>query len=96
MAAVAEISVDSAAKLDSKPNNKADTEFNVQKLVDMFTKLNPLAKEFVPSSHSHHNHLLPHLTPNHFFVNNFLVKPSDNNDNFSNNRRVCLFLFDLL
>ncbi|MBA0675852.1 hypothetical protein Goari_017373, partial [Gossypium aridum] len=26
-------------------------EFNVQNLVDMFTKLNPLAKEFFPSSY---------------------------------------------
>ncbi|XP_028763876.1 polyadenylate-binding protein-interacting protein 9-like [Neltuma alba] len=84
MAAVAEISGDSAAasKLDSKP--RPDTEFNVQKLVDMFTKLNPLAKEFFPSSHSH-NHLR-HLSSNQFFPNNFLVKPSDN-DNYSNNRR---------
>ncbi|KAB2008737.1 hypothetical protein ERO13_D10G109000v2 [Gossypium hirsutum] len=29
-------------------------EFNAQKLVDMFTKLNPLAKEFFPSSY-HYN-----------------------------------------
>ncbi|XP_039072171.1 polyadenylate-binding protein-interacting protein 9-like [Hibiscus syriacus] len=28
-------------------------EFNVQNLVDMFTKLNPLAKEFFPSSYYH-------------------------------------------
>ncbi|XP_022749355.1 polyadenylate-binding protein-interacting protein 9-like isoform X1 [Durio zibethinus] len=30
-------------------------EFNVQKLVDMFTKLNPLAKEFFPSSYQTDN-----------------------------------------
>ncbi|XP_044473787.1 polyadenylate-binding protein-interacting protein 9-like [Mangifera indica] len=39
---------------NEKSNNKlelpkSDSEFNVQKLVDMFTKLNPLAKEFFPS-----------------------------------------------
>ncbi|KAI4333397.1 hypothetical protein L6164_018218 [Bauhinia variegata] len=86
MAAVAEVSVDAAAvnKLDSIP--KSDSEFNVQKLVDMFTKLNPLAKEFFPSSYSHHDH--PHqdyiqFSPNNFVVNN---KPSAN-DNFPNNRR---------
>ncbi|KAF7822537.1 polyadenylate-binding protein-interacting protein 9-like [Senna tora] len=86
MAAVAEISVDAAAanKLDSKPN--PESEFNVQKLVDMFTKLNPSAKEFFPSSYFHHDH--HYLSYNQFFPNNFLVsnKPSDN-DNYPNNRR---------
>ncbi|KAL3004623.1 hypothetical protein AAZX31_08G174500 [Glycine max] len=54
MAAVAEIPAD-ANKMDSKP--KAESEFSVQKLVDMFTKLNPLAKEFFPSSYSpNHDH----------------------------------------
>nr|KJB71374.1 hypothetical protein B456_011G119400 [Gossypium raimondii] len=36
------------------PNQNQIKEFNAQKLVDMFTKLNPLAKEFFPSSY-HHN-----------------------------------------
>lgn len=93
MAAVAdtpnEASAAAATKiknLDSKPNlenSKADPEFNVQKLVDMFTKLNPLAKEFFPSSHSpnldHHHHLQSGT--------NFLTK-SLSSDNFPNNRRV--------
>ncbi|XP_028755338.1 polyadenylate-binding protein-interacting protein 9 [Neltuma alba] len=69
MAAVAEISLDAAAanKLDS--NSKSEPEFNVQKLVDMFTKLNPLAKEFVPSRYSHHDHFhqgYHQLSPNNF------------------------------
>ncbi|XP_044503378.1 polyadenylate-binding protein-interacting protein 9-like [Mangifera indica] len=39
---------------NEKNNNKlesmkSDSQFDVQKLVDMFTKLNPLAKEFFPS-----------------------------------------------
>ncbi|KAI4323132.1 hypothetical protein L6164_022762 [Bauhinia variegata] len=86
MAAVAEVSVDVAAaiKLDSKP--KSDSEFNVQKLVDMFTKLNPLAKEFFPSTYSHHDH--PYQDYIQFSPNNFPVsnKPSAN-DNYPNNRR---------
>lgn len=97
MAAVAEISVDAAAaanKLDSKP--KSDSEFNVQKLVDMFTKLNPLAKEFIPSKHFHHHDHLQQsyhqLSPNNFLVN---TKPSAD-DNYPNNRRVLLFLSDLV
>ncbi|KAL9322023.1 hypothetical protein ACSQ67_010076 [Phaseolus vulgaris] len=84
MAAVAEIPAD-ANKMDSKP--KAESEFSVQKLVDMFTKLNPLAKEFFPSSYPpNHDHLLQgfnQLSPTHFLVNS---KPSAN-ENFANNRR---------
>ncbi|XP_031376982.1 polyadenylate-binding protein-interacting protein 9-like [Punica granatum] len=92
MAAVAEIPNEASAaankikNLDSKPNlgnPKADTEFNVQKLVDMFTKLNPSAKEFFPSSYSptrdHHHHQLQQGT-------NFLTK-NLGADNFPNNRR---------
>jgi len=88
MAAVAEIPAD-ANKMDSKP--KAESEFSVQKLVDMFTKLNPLAKEFFPSSYSpnHDNRFqgFNQLSPTHFLVS---TKPSAD-ENFPNNRRVGLF-----
>lgn len=88
MAAVAEIPAD-ANKMDSKP--KAESEFSVQKLVDMFTKLNPLAKEFFPSSYSpNHDHGFQgfnQLSPTHFLVS---TKPSAD-ENFPNNRRVGLF-----
>ena len=84
MAAVAEIPAD-ANKMDSKP--KAESEFSVQKLVDMFTKLNPLAKEFFPSSYSpnHDNRFqgFNQLSPTHFLVS---TKPSAD-ENFPNNRR---------
>ncbi|RDX97556.1 Polyadenylate-binding protein-interacting protein 9, partial [Mucuna pruriens] len=84
MAAVAEIPAD-ANKMDSKP--KTESEFSVQKLVDMFTKLNPLAKEFFPSSYSpNHDHRLQgfnQLSPTHFLVT---TKPSAN-ENFPINRR---------
>ena len=56
MAAGAEISGEAAAannsNLGSESKSKSESEFNVQKLVDMFTKLNPLAKEFFPSSYA--------------------------------------------
>ncbi|KAJ1425245.1 RNA-binding domain superfamily [Sesbania bispinosa] len=87
MAAVAEIPVDAAAaaiKLDSKP--KQEPEFNVQNLVDIFTKLNPLAKEFFPSSYSHRDQLhqsYNQLSPNKFQVNNNPLA----NDHPPNNRR---------
>ncbi|XP_054813129.1 polyadenylate-binding protein-interacting protein 9-like [Prosopis cineraria] len=83
MAAVAEISVDAAAanKLDSK--SKSESEFNVQKLVDMFTKLNPLAKEFIPSSYSHHDHL--HQGYHQLPPTNFLGTAADSDH--QNNRR---------
>ncbi|GAY55885.1 hypothetical protein CUMW_167550 [Citrus unshiu] len=90
MAAVADMPGDAAAANNtnnSKNNNletkKSESEFTVQKLVDMFTKLNPLAKEFFPSYYHQH-------TDHHFSIinNNF----ADDNkqsaiDNFNNNRR---------
>lgn len=90
MAAVADMPGDAAAANNTnnnKNNNletkKSESEFTVQKLVDMFTKLNPLAKEFFPSYYHQH-------TDHHFSVinNNF----ADDNkqsaiDNFNNNRR---------
>ncbi|KAK4787779.1 hypothetical protein SAY86_011612 [Trapa natans] len=70
---------------ESKPNpgdSKPDTKFNVQNLVDMFTKLNPMAKEFIPSSYSpnldHHRQLQS--------GNNYLPK-NLSSDDFPNNWR---------
>lgn len=90
MAAVADMPGDAAAvnnTMNNKNNNletkKSESELTVQKLVDMFTKLNPMAKEFFPSYYHQH-------TDHHFSVinNNF----ADDNkqsaiDNFNNNRR---------
>lgn len=100
MAAATEIpsSADAAAaatgsKLDSKPN--LDSEFNMQKLVDIFTKLNPLAEEFIPSSYAaaaHRDHLhqgFNQWSPNPFLVNNNNNKPlADDQYPNANNRRV--------
>ncbi|XP_057456895.1 polyadenylate-binding protein-interacting protein 9-like [Lotus japonicus] len=100
MAAATEIpsSADAAAaaatgsKLDSKPN--LDSEFNMQKLVDIFTKLNPLAEEFIPSSYAaaaHRDHLhqgFNQWSPNPFLVNNNNNKPlADDQYPNANNRR---------
>ncbi|CAI8595311.1 unnamed protein product [Vicia faba] len=80
----ADISTD-ANKIDSKP--KGESEFSVQKLVDMFTKLNPLAKEFFPSSYGAGNDQRGQgfniFRPNSFLANN-KVAP---NDDHQNNRR---------
>ncbi|XP_022717439.1 polyadenylate-binding protein-interacting protein 9-like [Durio zibethinus] len=90
MAAVADKSGEAAAAAANNTNNNLvvetakseEKEFNVQKLVDMFTKLNPLAKEFFPSSY-HHNQ-----TKN---IDNFnqvpFNKQSDGNENYSNRRK---------
>ncbi|RYR21041.1 hypothetical protein Ahy_B03g066277 isoform A [Arachis hypogaea] len=83
MAAVAEVPTDIAApnRLDSKPKPKAESdEFNVQTLVDIFKKLNPLAKEFFPSSYSHQGHY--QSSPNPSLPNNF-----DGDSNKRNRRR---------
>ncbi|XVF79291.1 hypothetical protein PTKIN_Ptkin14bG0209700 [Pterospermum kingtungense] len=90
MAAVADKSGEAAAAAANGNDNNSSNlvvetpkseskEFNVQTLVDMFTKLNPLAKEFFPSSY-HHNQ-----TKN----DNFKVVPLDKqgNENLSNRRR---------
>eukprot|EP00257_Ricinus_communis_P027593 XP_025015007.1 polyadenylate-binding protein-interacting protein 9 isoform X1 [Ricinus communis] len=90
MAAVAEITGEVAIasnnkKMDSDVKN---SEFSVQKLVDMFTKLNPLAKEFFPSSYNNNN-----ITHNFLNLNNFAVVVDKQSpiDNFSSNRRFCIF-----
>uniref|UniRef100_A0A6M2F0J3 RRM domain-containing protein n=1 Tax=Populus davidiana TaxID=266767 RepID=A0A6M2F0J3_9ROSI len=72
---------DNNNNLDSERNPKSESEFTVQKLVDMFTKLNPLAKEFFPSSYNKNN-------PNQFHINNFPVPIKQSaNDNFPKRRR---------
>lgn len=93
MAAGAEISGEAAAAAAATKNttnleskSKSESEFSVQNLVDMFTKLNPLAKEFFPSSYAKQQSF-----------NNFNAIPIDDslaspnkllaNDNNPNNRR---------
>ncbi|XP_061982776.1 polyadenylate-binding protein-interacting protein 8-like isoform X1 [Populus nigra] len=72
---------DNNNNLDSERNPKSESEFTVQKLVDMFTKLNPLAKEFFPSSYNKNN-------PKQFHINNFPVPNKQSaNDNFPKRRR---------
>ncbi|KAJ6979659.1 polyadenylate-binding protein-interacting protein 9-like [Populus alba x Populus x berolinensis] len=72
---------DNNNNLDSERNPKSESEFTVQKLVDMFTKLNPLAKEFFPSSYNKNS-------PNQFHINNFPVPIKQSaNDNFPKRRR---------
>ncbi|XP_019449255.1 PREDICTED: polyadenylate-binding protein-interacting protein 9-like isoform X1 [Lupinus angustifolius] len=75
MAAVAEIANDAVAptstKLEDSTPKPDESEFNVQSLSDMFKKLNPLAKEFIPSSHSQHDHA--HQNYNQFIPNNFVA-----------------------
>jgi hypothetical protein len=104
MAAVAEITSEAAVasnntttaankndnnnNLDSETKPASESEFTVQKLVDMFTKLNPLAKEFFPSSYSKNN-------PNELHFNNFAVPVKQSaNDNFP--KRVLFFFFCLI
>ncbi|XVF04478.1 hypothetical protein REPUB_Repub05bG0086500 [Reevesia pubescens] len=92
MAAVADNSGEAAAAANNSSSNnnnlvvetaKSESkEFNVQKLVDMFTKLNPLAKEFFPSSY-HHNQTKNIDNFNQLPVN----KQSVGNENFSRRRR---------
>ncbi|KAG4149427.1 hypothetical protein ERO13_D05G333200v2 [Gossypium hirsutum] len=66
--------------LEVETTKSESKEFNVQNLVDMFTKLNPLAKEIFPSSF-HHNQ-----TKKSDNFNQVPVKQSAGNENFSNKR----------
>lgn len=98
MAAVAEISGEAAAAKNSNLESKkiTESEFNVQKLVDMFTKLNPLAKEFFPSSFSQHHH---NLKINHQFSPDDSLAANNKqsvNDNYPNSRRVLILLISHL
>lgn len=96
MAAVAEISNEAAVtnkNLDAKPNSKPESEFTMQNLVDMFTKLNPLAKEFIPSYYSqaldHHHQQHLHFQQNgSFLISDFpAAEKNFSENNFTNNRR---------
>ncbi|OMO92657.1 hypothetical protein COLO4_17413 [Corchorus olitorius] len=88
MAVVADKSGEAVAAAANNNNLVVETakseskEFNVQKLVDMFTKLNPLAKEFFPSSY-HHNQTKGSDDFNQVPFN----KQSVGNENYSNRRR---------
>ncbi|XP_022982064.1 polyadenylate-binding protein-interacting protein 9-like [Cucurbita maxima] len=55
MAVVAEDSSEVAAAKNFDPEMKPKSEFDALKLAEMFSNLNPLAKEFFPSSYSHHD-----------------------------------------
>ncbi|XP_030525658.1 polyadenylate-binding protein-interacting protein 9-like [Rhodamnia argentea] len=97
MAAVAEISHEAAVankNLDSKPNSKPESEFTMQNLVDMFTKLNPLAKEFIPSyysqalDHHHHQQHLHFQQNGSFLISDFpAAEKNFSENNFANYRR---------
>ncbi|XVE63248.1 hypothetical protein DITRI_Ditri07aG0004600 [Diplodiscus trichospermus] len=87
MAAVADKSGEAVAPAANNTSNlvvetgKSESkEFNVQKLVDMFTKLNPLAEEFFPLSHQTKNN-------NNNFNQVPVNKQSAGNENYSNRRR---------
>ncbi|OAY28890.1 polyadenylate-binding protein-interacting protein 9 isoform X2 [Manihot esculenta] len=69
--------------LDSDAKTKSESEFNVYKLVDMFTKLNPLAKEFFPSSYNNDNKTRDNLHLTDFAEPN----KQSANDNFPTNQR---------
>lgn len=55
MAAVAENSSEAAAAKNFDPKMKPKSEFDAHKLAEMFSNLNPLAKEFFPSTFSQHD-----------------------------------------
>lgn len=89
MAAGAEMSAEAVPAVPSTKNSDPKSEFGAgmqSMIVDMLSnlKLNPLAKEFFPSSYSH-----DHLTPD--------FSKNSPNDAYPNNRRVIfLFPFDFL
>lgn len=90
MAAVAEVSGEAVAAktLDTKPTSESEINVQVQELVAMFKKLNPLAKEFFPSSYPNHQNSFYFLNNGQLSPNNFADtnKPSGN-DFYPNNRR---------
>lgn len=86
MAAVVEMSGDSAAAVPPSANNsdsKSEFRREVQSLVDMLSKLNPLAKEFFPSSLSHDRQ----LNHDQLIQGNFSPTKYSGNDGYPNNRR---------
>lgn len=64
--------------------NDSKSEFQMQDIVDMLSKLklNPLAKEFFPASHANDRNR------DQLVVANYFVEPNKGNDGFPNNRRV--------
>jgi RNA recognition motif-containing protein len=89
MAAVAEVSSGEAvATMNMDSKSTSESEINVQELVAMFKKLNPLAKEFFPSSYPHHQNSFYFQNNGQLSPNNFPAtdKPSGN-DFYPNNRR---------
>jgi hypothetical protein len=94
MAAVAEVSSGEAvATMNMDSKSTSESEINVQELVAMFKKLNPLAKEFFPSSYPHHQNSFYFQNNGQLSPNNFPAtdKPSGN-DFYPNNRRVIIIL----
>ena len=88
MAAGAEMSGDAVPAVPSSKNSDSKSEFGAgmqSMIVDMLSnlKLNPLAKEFFPSSYSH-----DHLTQTNFSKNS-------PNDAYPNNRRVIILLYSV-
>ncbi|KAL5565359.1 hypothetical protein UlMin_028523 [Ulmus minor] len=89
MAVVAEISGEAPAV--ENPNlemkSTAEPEFNVQNLVDMFKKLNPMAKEFFPSSYKDQTQKsYQEISANDFLAANNKLLAIDNNS-FNRRRR---------
>ncbi|KAM7498526.1 hypothetical protein LguiA_022940 [Lonicera macranthoides] len=64
-------------------DNDSKSEFQMQDIVDMLSKLklNPLAKEFFPASHANDRNR------DQLVVANYFVEPNKGNDGFPNNRR---------
>ena len=90
---MAEVSGEAVAAktLDTKPTSESEINVQVQELVAMFKKLNPLAKEFFPSSYPNHQNSFYFLNNGQLSPNNFADtnKPSGN-DFYPNNRRVII------
>lgn len=97
MAAVAEDSGEAAAAKNFDPNMKPKSEFDAHKLAEMFSNLNPLAKEFFPSSYSHHDRQefqFYYQNNNRSSTKNFQV--ADQLLHSDNNRRVFFFSLSIL
>lgn len=95
MAVVAEDSTEVAAAKNFDPEMKPKSEFDAHKLAEMFSNLNPLAKEFFPSSYSHHDRpdfQFYYHNYNRSSMKNF--QPADQLLHNDNDRRV-FFYFDL-
>lgn len=97
MAAVAEDSGEAAAAKNFDPKMNPESEFDAHKLADMFSNLNPLAKEFFPSSYSHNDRQefqFYYQNNNRSSTKDFQV--ADQLLHSDNNRRVFFFPFNSL